>query len=304
MEWLSSFAGQSIALAFYLVPIFALLGVVFVIRHFARRNRSNPLGSDLLRPAGYSLLKAIDDQYSDLMGVFAVLPMAATIAPFGLLLQEKLNNQVASTGTWVALLSVSAICVGYFIVKAVRIARQLPQLRLGLACEMAVAQELEQVIRPETHPYRVYHDIQFEGFNVDHLVIGPNGVFVIETKGRSKLLLEGKKQVRVRLEGDALHFPSHIERQPLEQVRMNVKAVRRWLAEATGFDVPVAGVLVLPGWFIERKQRATEPYVLSAKELPSHLPKLIAGPLSLGQVQAVAYQVAQRVRDVDRERVL
>lgn len=304
MEWLSSFSGQSIALAFYLVPIFALLCVVFVVKHFAKRNRLNPLGSDLLRPAGYSLQKVIDDQYSDLMGVFAMLPITATVAPFGLLLQEKLDHRAASTGTWVVLLGISAIAVGYCIFKAVRIARKLPQLRLGLACEMAVGQELEQIIRPENHPFRVYHDIQFEGFNVDHLVVGPNGVFVIETKGRSKYMLDGKKQAKVRLESNALHFPTHIETQPLEQVRMTVRAVRKWLGEATGFDVPVAGVLVLPGWFIERKQRATDPYVLSAKELPSHLPKLISGSLDLPQVLMVAYQVAQRVRDVDRERVI
>jgi len=87
-------------------------------------------------------------------------------------------------------------------------------------------------------------------------------------------------------------------------VRMNVKAVRNWLNEATGFDVPVSGVLVLPGWYIERKQRATDPYVLSAKELPSQLPRLHAGSLKLGQVQAIGYQVEQRGRNVDREKVL
>jgi len=62
--------------------------------------------------------------------------------------------------------------------------------------------------------------------------------------------------------------------------------------------------LVLPGWYVDLKQRANDPYVLSGKALSGQLPKLTVGSLDLGQVQAVAYQVAQRVRDVDRERVL
>ncbi|TCK06134.1 nuclease-related domain-containing protein [Marinobacterium mangrovicola] len=304
MEWLSSLYVQGIVLSLYFVPLFILVVIVLCLKRFTGRNRSNPLGADLLRPAGYSLQRSIDDLQTDLMQSFVALPIMATLAPLALLLQEKLFHKVANAQTWLVLISISAVAVGYYVYKAIRVARRLPQLRLGLACEMAVGQELDQVIRPETHPYRVFHDIQFEGFNVDHLVIGPNGVFVIETKGRSKHMLDGKKQAKVRLEGNALHFPTHVETQPLEQVRMTVKAVRKWLLESTGFEVPVAGVLVLPGWYVELKQRATDPYVLSGKALSSQLPKLKAGSMELGEVQAVAYQVAQRVRDVDRERVV
>lgn len=303
MEWLSSLYVQAIVLALFFVPIFTLVGVALFVKRLSGRNKFNPLGSDLLRPAGYSLQRSIDELQTDLMQTFVVLPMMTTLVPFGLLLQEKLLHKVATLQTWIVLIAISMLVVGHYIYKAVSIAKRLTHLRLGLACEMAVGQELDQIIRPEQYPYRVYHDVQFEGFNVDHLVIGPNGVFVIETKGRSKHMLDGKKQAKVRIEGNALHFPTHVEKQPLEQVRMNVQAVRKWLSDATGFDVPVAGVLVLPGWYVELKQRATEPFVLSGKALASQLPKLVAGALDLAQVKAVAYQVEQRVRDVDRNRV-
>lgn len=304
MEWLSSLLASLLVVFLYLLPLFLLAGTVLYAKRTLSRNRTSPLGSDLLRPAGYSLQKSIDDLQLDLMASLFSIVVMSSIMPLTLLVQEKLLDKTVGWGSW-ALVAIAVACVvGYHIYKAVAIVKKLARLRLGLACEMAVAQELEQIIRPEGHPYRIFHDLQFEGFNVDHLVVSPNGVFVIETKGRSKLVLDGKKQVRVRLEGDALHFPTHVETKPLEQVRINVKAVRNWLNEATGFDVPVAGVLVLPRWFIERKQRATDPYVLSAKELPSQLPRLQAGSLDLGQVQAMAYQVEQRVRNVDRERVV
>ena len=34
--------------------------------------------------------------------------------------------------------------------------------------------------------YAVFHDIPGDGFNVDHALIGPAGIFAIETKTRAK----------------------------------------------------------------------------------------------------------------------
>lgn len=303
MEWLSSLYASLLVVLLYLAPMFLLAGVAIYTKKTLAKNRISPLGADLLRPAGYSLQKSIDDLQSELMEAFIAVPFLCTSMPLIMLAQEKLLDKPVGWFAWVLAGALVIVGTGYYLLKAVRTLKQLARLRLGLACEMAVGQELDQVVRPESHPYRVFHDLQFEGFNVDHLVVGPNGVFVIETKGRSKPVLDGKKQAKLRLEGDALHFPTHVETKPLEQVRMNVKAVQKWLNEATGFDVPVAGVLVLPGWFIERKQRAVNPYVLSAKELPAQLPRLRAGSLDLGQVRSVAFQVTGRVQDVNRDRV-
>lgn len=303
MDWLSPLFLSIIVSLLFLVPLFLLLGIVTYTKRTLSKDRVSPLGSDLLRPVGYSLQKSIDDLQLDLMEAFIAIPIMSSFVPLMLLINEKLLNKSFGLAVWLICGVAVALIVGYQIVKAIKIVKRLASYRLGLACEMAVGQELEQVVRPANHPYRIFHDIQFEGFNVDHLVISPNGVFVIETKGRSKPVVDGMKQARVRLENDTLYFPKHSEKQPLEQVKMNVRAVKKWLSESTGFDVPVAGVLVLPGWFVERKQRAVDPYVMSGKALSSQLPNLKAGELAINQIQAVAYQVEQRVRNVDRDKV-
>ncbi|WP_406668092.1 nuclease-related domain-containing protein [Gallaecimonas sp. GXIMD1310] len=293
---------QLFATVLALLPIFLLVVAVTLYRKWLRRNRFSPLSSDLLRPAGYSLQRQVDEQQSDLVGDVLTLPLLLMSAPLGLLLSEKLQAKSLPSSIWLAILFICFIVVGIYLLKVLRTARRLSHLRLGFACEMAVGQELDYLLRPDSSPYRVFHDIPFDNFNVDHLVIAPNGVFVLETKGRSKRMSKGKKQARVRLENNALHFPHYTESRSLEQVRMNVKAVADWLSAATGFKVPVAGILVLPGWYIERKQRSINPYVLNARELPTHLPGLACGTLDLPAVQAIAYQVMQRVRDVNRDR--
>ena len=61
----------------------------------------------------------------------------------------------------------------------------------------------------EVITYRLYHDIPFENYNIDHLVISTNGVFVVETKGRSKKIRDGSKQYRVTVENDSLVITSY-----------------------------------------------------------------------------------------------
>ena len=57
--------------------------------------------------------------------------------------------------------------------------------------------------------YRVYHDLPAEGFNIDHVAVGRNGVFAMETKGRSK---PAKGNVTVVYDGRTLRFPDRITR--------------------------------------------------------------------------------------------
>lgn len=58
---------------------------------------------------------------------------------------------------------------------------------LGYLGERAVAEELEPLTR---EGYHVFHDVPVEkvegSFNLDHVVVGPTGLFAIETKTRRK----------------------------------------------------------------------------------------------------------------------
>ncbi|MGU5759235.1 hypothetical protein ACV1DS_21405, partial [Aeromonas caviae] len=60
----------------------------------------------------------------------------------------------------------------------------------------------------------------------------------------------------------------------------------------------IRSVLVLPGWFVDLRQKITFPYIVSAAALPKQLPQFRAGSLELAQIQAIAHQVEQKVRDV------
>jgi hypothetical protein len=61
--------------------------------------------------------------------------------------------------------------------------RKLKQLQQGLDGERAVAEYLD-LLREEG--FRVIHDIPADKFNIDHVLVGPQGVFMVETKTLSK----------------------------------------------------------------------------------------------------------------------
>ena len=59
--------------------------------------------------------------------------------------------------------------------------RRYRTLKLGYEAEAAAAEELNRLMR---HGYWVFHDVPGDkAFNIDHVVVGPNGVFGVETKG-------------------------------------------------------------------------------------------------------------------------
>ncbi|MBN1547047.1 MAG: NERD domain-containing protein [Syntrophaceae bacterium] len=54
--------------------------------------------------------------------------------------------------------------------------------RLGYEGEMATGQELNMLM---LEGYHVFHDFPADRFNIDHIVVSPNGVIAIETKAKS-----------------------------------------------------------------------------------------------------------------------
>ena len=120
-----------------------------------------------------------------------------------------------------ALLAVLA----YLVVRSIRLARQIRCCREGRDGEWATAQLLEPILAGGG---RVLHDIQAPGFNIDHVVIAPGGVFAIETKHRLKPTTgNGMNDAKVRFEGTALRFPDWTD----TRTAIQAAAQARWLSE-------------------------------------------------------------------------
>lgn len=144
---------------------------------------------------------------------------------------------------------------------------EIRALRLGRIGEEAVGQYLEETLRP--HGYHVLHDIPGEGFNLDHVVIGPSGVYCVETKTHSK---PARGAAKVTYDGASILVDGLApDRNPLVQARSGAAWLSNLLEASTGKRFRVQPVVLYPGWFVESSVQWPETWVMNEKQFPSTL---------------------------------
>jgi hypothetical protein len=120
-----------------------------------------------------------------------VLLMAIAMFAFGLLLLTN-HATVSKLGLPLLIAMVFGIKALEPILdkKAAHLIKRAKDAERGAKGEEYVADKLAML--PEG--YFSFHDLAFEGFNVDHVVVGPTGIFVVETKShRGKVTSNGEK---------------------------------------------------------------------------------------------------------------
>jgi hypothetical protein len=282
------------------MPIAVIIGIVvliYALTYFYRlgkKGRRSPLTRHLLRSPGESLRRVIEEVSFNIDYYLAVtffLPVIWAVY----LSQVNVNFLQAHTSLVAIFSSVFLITLIFCIYKVWTLLKKRTSLSLGLECELAVGQELSQLM---LQGYRVYHDFPAEKFNIDHIIVGHKGVFAIETKGRTKPDKEGgTEEAKVIFDGRTLKFPSWSEAEPIDQTRKQAAWLAEWLSSALGDSVSVHPVLALPGWYIIN-ERPSDVITFSGKK-PDYILSFGKDTLSESAIQRIAHQLDQRCRDVE-----
>ena len=274
--------------------------IVFLWRYRTQRsNRRSPLTRRLLRSPGESLRALMENVQWDIATFFALgtLPMPLVL---GLYFTTWVAGGQAPSATVASFLAAAGLLAQLWLAWALwKALARLRRLRLGHEAELAVGQELAEL---GGAGYRMFHDFPADNgaFNVDHIVVGPGGVFLIETKGRSK---PGPKATidapwEVKYDGKVLQFPGWQETQPLAQAQRNAEWLEKWLSGAVGTQIPVQPVVALPGWFVRRSNSHHIP-VLAVGEIQGYFSSRPKQPEMTAQlVRQIVHQLDQKCRDV------
>ena len=224
----------------------------------AQKERSPLDRMSPLRTPGQSLTDEIDDLGYD--HIIAPMIFALFMVMIAVLEWWRYVSNVKPSPWLFSFVAVLA-CI-YAIVDVRRNRKKIRQLRLGRDGERAVAERLEWLRRLD---FVVFHDVPNGDANVDHVLIGPQGIFTIETKTLSKPL-RGECKVSV-VDGVVRANGLVLERNPIVQAKAQAGWLRNFLAEAQ-FNVQVWPVVVFPGWFVEPFDfKATGAWVLEVKAL-------------------------------------
>ena len=283
---MDDFLNHSLSVMLIAACVYSLVGVLFFRIWSHQRSAKLPIERHKLkRVAAQTLQEQVNDKIVDVIGLI-FLAALIVIMPFAI---KGIAEMFASGKFNYFLIIMIMLGLAYVAKKLWVKSNHLIKLKLGRDAELAVASEL---IELQSHGYQVFHDIQADGFNIDHLVVGPNGIFAIETKGRHKRIKDDTNY-KVKFENNHLAFPSWFESKPLEQTQNQANWVNKWLHEATGFNTQVFPVLCFPGWYVELKQRPLFP-IVSHKQIVKTILSMRQVNLNQEQQRAICYQVVQR----------
>lgn len=191
----------------------------------------------------------------------------------------------------------AVVAVVFAVWRVVKFRPELKQLMQGIDGERAVGQYLERL---RSDGYQVFHDVIGDGFNVDHVAIGPVGAFTIETKTWSK---PAKGEPRIDFDGERLTVAGHEpDRDPIIQAKAQASWLQRLVLESTGRRVTVRPVVVFPGWFVQQSEGSTRDiWVLEPKALPGFLEHEVER-LSPEDVKLISYHLSRYVRAGEAQR--
>lgn len=140
--------------------------------------------------------------------------------------------------------------------------------------------------------YRVFHglpsaDRRLGGSDYDHVVVGPTGIFLIETKSWN-----GRISVR---DGRVLYDGKEPDRAPLEQVKAAAGALRKELREQAHQDLDVHPILCFAqGYVQDGRIGASGVLICTAHTLCDVLQEQTYASLPRALQEQTAYHLAQR----------
>ena len=205
------------------------------------KQSKSPLKFAPLRVAGQSIDRELDDVFYDqVVGpvMMAVVAIAIAVMEWGRHFGNVKPNPGAAT--------VLAVVVALFALIRFRGAlKRIRSLKLGQRGERAVAQYLEWF---RTKDFFVFHDVPNGDANIDHVLIGPRGVYVIETKTLSKPI-RGECKITV-IDSRIASNGNVMDRDPITQAKAQARWLYNFLSE-TQFKCFVQPVVVFPGWYVE-----------------------------------------------------
>jgi hypothetical protein len=285
--------------AIFLESAFLLVlgGTVLGLIHWKNRKKRLPFTQKILRPPGESLrirLIELDEKLNDRL-IQLFLSAYSPLIMVGLVALQGVRPGI---GVWITIAVIAAVASIWSAYRLWKVLNLRRRIRLGFEGERHVGEALNQLMLVG---YRVFHDFLITDKprsirNIDHIVIGPNGVFGVETKARRKV--KGENGAKVTVLDNALQYLWGLDQRDLAQAQEDSAWLAVWLSKMSNEPVKVGSILVLPGWFIDRRSKPGVT-VLSGSEVAVNIPKLNGSATSESEIRRIAAIIEDRNRSIE-----
>ncbi|HXC34244.1 MAG TPA: nuclease-related domain-containing protein [Candidatus Acidoferrales bacterium] len=303
----TAFWGLSVLVVYPALFMGALGGFVWWDKR--KRGTRKPFGEDakLLRMPGEHLWRRVNQKDMTEMQ-WTVALMLVPIITSGLAVQIATRFYGKSFITLViGLIVFLVIMVGCVMWLAGRLERREREY-LGFFGERFVADSLEPL---KVKGWFIFHDVPFAGetgkFNVDHVAVGPGGIWAIDTKVRRRgRARRGRDRYKVLFDGTKISWPRWDDTKSVRQAAYRAHWLQSWLQTTTGNTYEVSALVAIPGYKVESGSATGEqPPSLAGVRVaePKDLENVLVGHgkvvLSAEEIKTVQLQLAAKCRDVE-----
>ncbi len=282
--------------------LIALGGLLLAIALSKQANPDQvPAMQPHLRPPGESIrheIRRLEDQRMGhiLSVLFTPVVFGGLVIAVGQFLQPDTLPDLA----WIGGLGLLVVIIATFLPlrRFGKWAQAYGQAQLDFYGERYVSQFLFPLVGAG---YCLFHDVELgsngKRSHVDHILVGPAGVFVIETRTRRKRGRQAKAlEADVTYDGKGIHFPWGEDREGIDQAWANARKVKSLLedtANIAGF--PLYPILALPGWSVDATREFKKPAVISPQQIRDYV---LAQPrerlMNTETIRKLALQVEKR----------
>ena len=272
---------------FLALALIVLMVTIFEYRMWVR-SRCSPVDEESLRAPGQSRLYGLNDARWRFVAL-----LVGVVVSIVLMVESARHSDLQVILVYGGFGAVSAL----FMVLLWYVTREIFQKRVRLDAELHAGQELNLLMRDGAY---VFHDLFMDKRkgNIDHIVIGPGGVFSVETKARSKAVDDGTDRAKVLFDGKTLMYPGGArESRPVAQAESQARWLEEFLTGSTGEQVRVTPVIALPGRFVETRGEHRL-RVINPKRGNALRSWVIQEKIDSKQVERIAWAIEQRCRKV------
>ena len=198
-----------------------------------------------------------------------------------------------ASGQWTETVYLVCLSVGFVVYGGNRLRRLVNKqrhLRRVYAGLQVVAQEINQLM---LSGHRVFHDFPTGQFNIDHIIVGPNGVYTVQSRVPSDLeSVNGHQDSTVYLDGQVLRFQERVDTRTVSNAAFQAAWLANWLLTTSGIALRVQALLTVPGWTIQTLRQGE---VLGAD--PHQVGRIVAHHPTSRLTEKATLQICSQIED-------
>lgn len=269
-------------------------GLIILCRYYPRNKISPPQDKDLFRSPGQTLMRRLD-QINQKIGIILLYLLSVPLFIYAAYISQLYFGQKEISAIGIIIIAILCITImAYFLYNLLTFIREKRMIRAAYDSQVAVAQELNQLMRDG---YHVYHNVPGDNFDIDHVIVGHTGVFAVETKTRAKPKTASRMQnATVTYDGRALYFSKGDDWKTIDLAKHQASWLSTWIQQSVGEPVAVRAVVVLPGWYVKRISADGIP-VINPQQFSSLFTYIKPRHLSEEMITRIASQIEQKCRD-------